>query len=73
VIHQGSKGFKLKECNCRLNIQNKFFTWRAVRHWHRLPREDVSARSLEVLKARLDRARVNLCFSEITETLNANQ
>lgn len=34
VIHQGSKGFKLKECNCRLNIQNKFFTWRAVRHWH---------------------------------------
>ena len=27
-----------------------------VRHWHRLPREDVDAPSLEAFKARLDGA-----------------
>ena len=33
---------------------------RVVRHWNRLPREDVDAPSLEVFKARLDRALSNL-------------
>jgi len=33
---------------------------RVVRHWHRLPREDEDAPSLEVLKARLDGALSNL-------------
>ncbi|KFR12122.1 hypothetical protein N306_10402, partial [Opisthocomus hoazin] len=47
-------GFKLKEG--RLDIKKKFFTLRAVRPWHRLPREAVSAPSLEALKARLDGA-----------------
>ena len=47
-------GFKLKERRFRLDIWNKFFTQRVVRHWERLPGEAVDAPSLEVLKARLD-------------------
>ncbi|KFR13576.1 hypothetical protein N306_02325, partial [Opisthocomus hoazin] len=49
-------GFKLKEGRFRLDTSNKFFTLRVVKHWHRLPREAVSAPSLEVFKARLDGA-----------------
>jgi len=37
-------------------MRKKFFTLRAVRPWHRLPREAVDAPSLAVLKARLDGA-----------------
>ncbi|KFQ27844.1 hypothetical protein N332_03787, partial [Mesitornis unicolor] len=53
-------GFKLEEGRFRLGIRKKFFTVRVVRHWHRLPREVVDAPSLEVFKARLDRALGNL-------------
>ncbi|KFQ36732.1 hypothetical protein N332_02367, partial [Mesitornis unicolor] len=53
-------GFKLKWGRFRLDIRGKFFTVRAVRHWHRLPREAVDAPSLEVFKARLDVALGNL-------------
>ncbi|KFQ39850.1 hypothetical protein N332_11027, partial [Mesitornis unicolor] len=49
-------GFKLEEGRFRQNISKEFFTVRVVRHWHRLPREAVDAPSLEVFKARLDRA-----------------
>ncbi|KFQ29443.1 hypothetical protein N332_12663, partial [Mesitornis unicolor] len=52
--------FKLEKGRFRLDIRKKFFTVRVVRHWHRLPREAVDAPSLEVFKARLDRALGNL-------------
>ncbi|KFR05341.1 hypothetical protein Y956_13243, partial [Nipponia nippon] len=53
-------GFKLKEGRFRLDIREKFFTMRVVRHWNRLPRETVDAPSLEVFKAGSDGALSNL-------------
>jgi len=47
-------GLKLKYGKFRLDVRMKFFIQRAVRHWHRLPREAVDASSLGALKARLD-------------------
>jgi len=49
-------GFKLKEGRYRLDTRQKFFTMRAVKPWHRLPREVVDAPSVETSKARLDGA-----------------
>jgi len=55
-----SNGFKLKERRFRLDRRKKFFTMRAVKHCHRLPREVVDAPSLETFKVRLDGALSNL-------------
>ena len=38
-----SNVFKLKEGRYILDIQNKFFTHRVVKHWNRFPREAVDA------------------------------
>jgi len=53
VIAQGGMALKLK----RGNSEEKFFTDKVVRHWHRLLREAVDAPSLETFKARLHGAR----------------
>ncbi|KFM12543.1 hypothetical protein AS27_10096, partial [Aptenodytes forsteri] len=53
-------GFKLKKGRFRLDIREKFFTMRVVKHWTRLPREAVDAPSLETFKVRLDGALSNL-------------
>ncbi|KFR15540.1 hypothetical protein N306_10721, partial [Opisthocomus hoazin] len=53
-------GLKLEEGRFRLDIRMKFITMRVVKHWNRLPTEIVDAPSLEVFKARLDRALSNL-------------
>ena len=46
----------MKDRRFRLDITGKFFTTRVVRCWNRLPGEAVDAPSLEMFKAKLDRA-----------------
>jgi len=46
--------FKSKEERFRLDVREKFFTQRVVKHCNRLPREAVDAPFPEGLKARLD-------------------
>ncbi|KFQ06294.1 hypothetical protein N330_06928, partial [Leptosomus discolor] len=53
-------GWKLGEGRFKLDTRKKFFIPRVVRHWNRLPKEAMDAPSLEVFKARLDRALSNL-------------
>ncbi|KFQ80350.1 hypothetical protein N335_13895, partial [Phaethon lepturus] len=53
-------GFKLEESKFRLDMRNKFFTMRVVRHWNRLRREAVDAPLLEVFEVRLHGALSNL-------------
>jgi len=38
----------------RLDARKHLFLGRAVRHWHRLPRDMVESPSLEVFKSRVD-------------------
>jgi len=47
-------GLKLHQGRFRLDIKNNFFSARAVRQWHRLPREVEESPSLEVFKSRVD-------------------
>lgn len=50
------RSFNLKDSQNVLDSGKKFFLMRVVRHWNRLPREDVAVLSLEIFKARLDGA-----------------
>ncbi|KFQ75470.1 hypothetical protein N335_08632, partial [Phaethon lepturus] len=43
-----------------LDTRKKFLTLKAVKPWHRLPREVVDAPSLETFQVRLDGALSNL-------------
>jgi len=52
-IRQGEM-VRLKQGKFRLDLRNKFFTIRAGRQWHRLPRVVVNAPSLEIIKVRLE-------------------
>ena len=56
MIGQGAK----REGRFRLDIRNKIFKIRVVKHWNRLPRDVVEAPSLETFKATLDGALRNL-------------
>jgi len=60
VIGTRGNGFKLKQGRFRLDGRKNSFTVRAVKHWHRLPREVADAPSLETFKVRLDGALSNL-------------
>jgi len=53
-------GFKLKEGRFRLDMKNKFFTMRVVKHWNGLSREVEDAPPLETFKVTLDGALSNL-------------
>ncbi|KAJ7417113.1 hypothetical protein WISP_66357 [Willisornis vidua] len=53
-------GFTLPESRVRLDIRKKFFPVSVGRPWHRVPREAVAVPSLEMSKARLERALSNL-------------
>jgi len=54
-----SNGFILREGRFRPDRRKKFFTVGVVKHWNMLPREVLEAPSLEIFKARLDRALSN--------------
>lgn len=69
MFHQGlldwDKGkcfFYLKRVWIWTIIRRKFSTMRVVKHWHLLPREVVSAVSLETLKIRSNKALNNLIY-----------
>lgn len=47
-----TKDIELRKGRYRLDIKEKFFIVKVLRHWKRFPREAVSVLSLRVLKAR---------------------
>jgi len=62
----GQGGMVLKEGRFRLDIRMTFLMLRVVKPWQRLPREVVSAPSLETLMARLDGALSSLIWLKMS-------
>lgn len=54
------KAHKMKYRNFHFNRRRNFSTVRAVKHWHRLPSQDVESPSLEIFEQQQDTARNNL-------------
>jgi len=50
----------------RLDIRKKYFAMKVVKHWSRLPRQEMEAPSLETFKARLDWALSNLVWLKMS-------
>jgi len=59
-IRTRGNGFKLEEGRFGLDTRKKIFSVKVMRHWNRLPREDVDAPCMEAFRTRLDRALSNL-------------
>ncbi|KAK4829003.1 hypothetical protein QYF61_001759 [Mycteria americana] len=59
-------GFKLKKGSFRPDLRKKIFTVRVVKHWHRLPREELDAPSLETFKFFYSQLRKDLVELENT-------
>ena len=55
-----NSGSKLKKDRFWLNIRKNFLTVRAVRQWNQLPRELVSAPTLEAFKKNLDKHQADM-------------
>ncbi|EMP29119.1 hypothetical protein UY3_13774 [Chelonia mydas] len=57
-----SKGLKLQWGRSKLDIRKNYFTRRVMKHWNALPRVVVEAPSLEIFKARLDKALAGIIY-----------
>jgi len=61
--------WKLKKRHCHTQLRSNFFTFRVVNLWNCLPSEVVSAPSVNIFKARLDKHWKDCCFPWIQKIL----
>lgn len=65
-------GYKVKEFRFRLDIREKFFAVRAVRHWNRLLIKVVDVPFWEVFKVKLIEPRRHMISSKIPSNTDMN-